>query len=73
MNRENSRYTGIEITPNVIMDLRNIAILLLLFQHYIDLLRFTYQRYREESFRDHRTGLLRVRQFDKEFNKLIYN
>ncbi|AFM40285.1 diguanylate cyclase (GGDEF) domain-containing protein [Desulfosporosinus acidiphilus SJ4] len=50
-----------------------VSIVVYIYLHYIDLLRFTYQRYREESFRDHRTGLLSVRQFDKEFNKLIDN
>jgi diguanylate cyclase (GGDEF) domain len=49
------------------------SIVVYIYLHYIDLLRFTYQRYREESFRDHRTGLLNVRQFDKELNKLIDN
>jgi diguanylate cyclase len=49
------------------------SVVVYVYLHYIDLLRFTYQRYREESFRDHRTGLLSVRQFDKELNKLIDN
>lgn len=41
--------------------------------HYMDILRFTYQKYKHESFIDHRTGLYNVRQFDKEFNKLRNN
>ncbi|WP_088225585.1 diguanylate cyclase [Desulfosporosinus sp. FKB] len=49
------------------------SIVVYVYLHYIDFLRFTYQRYKEESFRDHRTGLLCVRQFDKELNKLIDN
>jgi len=38
---------------------------------YINLLRFTYQKYKQDAFKDYRTGLNNVRQFDKEFNRIV--
>lgn len=38
---------------------------------YTDLLRFSYQKYQQDSFKDHRTGLNNVRRFDKEFNNIV--
>lgn len=38
---------------------------------YVDLSKYTYRKYQEDSSKDHRTGLNNVRQFDYEFNKMI--
>lgn len=46
------------------------SIMVYIYIQYIDLLRFSYQKYRQDSYKDHRTGLYNVRQFDKEINKI---
>lgn len=42
-----------------------------LYISYLDLSKFTYRKYQQDSSKDHRTGLNNVRQFDIELNKII--
>ncbi|MDR3584125.1 MAG: diguanylate cyclase [Desulfosporosinus sp.] len=46
------------------------SVLVCFYIQYIDLLRFSYQRYQQDSAKDYRTGLNNVRQFDIEFNRI---
>ena len=48
-----------------------VSILVYLYVGYLDLSKYTYRKYKEESSKDHRTGLNNVRQFDNEFNKIV--
>lgn len=47
------------------------SVVVYIYTHYIDLLRVSYQKYKQDSYIDPRTGLNNVRQFDNELNKLI--
>lgn len=49
------------------------SIVVYIFIKYIDILRFSYQRYQHDSYKDYRTGLSNVRQFDQKINNLIKN
>lgn len=48
-----------------------VSILVYSYIGYIDLSKYTYRKYQQDSFIDHRTGLNNVRQFDNEFNNMI--
>lgn len=48
-----------------------VATVTYLYISYLDLSKFTYRKYQQDSSKDHRTGLNNVRQFDNELNKII--
>ncbi|SPF31933.1 Diguanylate cyclase (GGDEF) domain-containing protein [Candidatus Desulfosporosinus infrequens] len=47
------------------------SVVVFVYLQFIDILRFTFQKYQQDSTKDHRTGLNNVRQFDKEFNRIV--
>ncbi|TGE31489.1 diguanylate cyclase [Desulfosporosinus sp. Sb-LF] len=51
--------------------LASVSVFIYFFVGYMDLLKSAYKKYQFDSSKDHRTGLNNVRQFDKEFNKIV--